>query len=104
METDAGGELAGCSLPATHYSLPVSHPEQQPGGIRNALPPASPMVITPVPPAHMPMAPQAPAMVAPVPGISAMPAPMPQPAFPVLVREDVARWGEIARRAGVAAQ
>jgi type IV secretion system protein VirB10 len=81
MATLLAGVVVTCALGAvTFWSLSESRaPQQQPGVIRNALPPASPMGITPVPPAHMPMAPQAPAMVAPVPGTSAMPAPMPQP-------------------------
>jgi len=80
MATLLTGVVLTCALGAvTFWSMSTSRtPQQQPGVIRNELPPASPMAYAPVGPVRMPMAPPSPAMVAPLPATQIMPGQAPQ--------------------------
>ena len=82
MATLLTGVVLTCALGAvTFWSMNSSRTpqQQQPGVIRNTMPPASQVAFTPVPPAHMPLQQQVPGMPAPaISGATAIPAPASQ--------------------------
>jgi type IV secretion system protein VirB10 len=83
MATLLAGVVMTCALGAvTFWSMSSSRSPQlqQPGVIRNELPPVAPVGMVPMRPGQMPLAPQAMPMPAPAPGTAVMPAPAAQAA------------------------
>jgi len=81
MATMLAGVVLTCMLGGlTFWSLSSSRSprEQEPGVIRNELPPTAPMGVVPVAPGQMPLPPQAMPMPAPVPGAAMVSQPVPQ--------------------------